>query len=189
MLHQLARSSGSAPVTAFAIDAGRFAAPWQGRVVAIGDAAARCASLGNANLSLAAAQILLLLDLLPGGSAPFAEVGEYNRRATLLADDARDFVRCQQGVAGSHRLAQRIDQFRRRGWVPELAEGIIPLDHWAQLLTGLGYGPGTLPRAAAMPAEALAAQVAQRDRRHLAQVARARPYADWLAADPMRRNG
>lgn len=162
---------------AVAFAPGRLHRPWHGRVVAIGDAAARFEPLGGLNLHLAASQLLLLLSLLPAGEAPFAETAEFNRRAGLLADHAQDMVVVHHGGAGSPMLAQRCDQFARRGWVPELAEGCVSVDRWAQLLAGLGHGPGTLPRMAAIRARGgggsgdAAGTVAARD---------AMPYADWL---------
>lgn len=153
MQRALESASGTRVSEPIAFRPGRLDMPWQGNVVAIGDAAVRLAPLGSLNLHLAAAQILLLLDLLPRETSSFAECAEFNRRAGLLADDAQDFVRCQQRKEGSALLAQRVDQFSRRGWIPELAEGCIPADTWAQLLIGLGIKPGTLPRLQAMPQE------------------------------------
>ncbi|WP_066721531.1 tryptophan 7-halogenase [Sphingomonas pituitosa] len=189
MLRSLAAASGAAPGAPFRIRPGRRTTPWQGKVLAIGDSAARFAPLGSGNLHLAAAQISLLLELLPSGTAPFAEAGEYNRRASLLIDDAHDFVRCQQGGAGSAALAQRIDQFRRRGWVPALSEGLIAVDRWSQLLMGLGHGPGVLPRARAIPQETLEGMARQRHQQRSAQLELARPYAEWIAARHSRKAG
>lgn len=180
VLDGLATASGGTPGAAFAIASGRREHAWHGRIVAIGDAAARFAPSASLNLHLAAAQILLLLDLLPSGAAPFAEAGEYNRRTALLADHALDVAAALQGGGGSALLAQRSDQFARRGWVPELAEGLVSVDFWAQLLAGLGHGPGRLPRRAAMPDAAVAAAAEARQRAHAALLADAQPYARWL---------
>lgn len=176
MQRVLAAASG-APVTApIAFRPGRLERPWQGRVVALGDAAARLAPLGGLNLHLAAAQILLLLDLLPSGPAPFAERGEYNRRSALLADHAQDYVLCQQRQRGGPLLAQRMDQFGRRGWLPDLAEGCVSVDNWAQLLLGLGVTPGRLPRLQASNAEEVARAARARQEQRLRILATAKPY-------------
>lgn len=176
MQRALADVSGATVTGPVAFRPGRLAQPWQGRVVALGDAAVRLAPLGGLNLHVAAAQILLLLDLLPGGAAPFVERVEYNRRAALLADHAQDYVLCQQGQQGSPLLAQRIDQFGRRGWLPDLVEGCVPVDHWAQLLLGLGVTPGELPRLQARNAGDVASAARARQEQRWTMVATAKPY-------------
>ncbi len=176
MQQALEAASGAPATQPIAVRPGRLGTPWQGHVVAIGDAAARLAPLGSLNLPLAAAQILLLLDLLPSGTSPFAECAEYNRRAGLLADHAQDFVLCQQGRQGTALLAQRVDQFSRRGWIPELAEGCMPTDAWAQLMIGLGIEPGKLPRLRAMDQEEVASATRARYANRSRLVSTAGPY-------------
>lgn len=182
VLDAFASAAGAIPDPVFSIAPGRLATAWQGRVVAIGEAAARFAPTAGLNLHLAAAQILLLLDLLPCGTPPFVETAEYNRRSALLAQDALDFVACLHGGIRSPALAQRIDQFARRGWVPVLAEGCVSVDLWAQLLAGLGHGPGKLPRRTAMPEAEAAAAAAARARTRATRLAGAVPYARWRAS-------
>ncbi len=176
MQQALEAASGAPATQPVAVRPGRLGEPWRGRVIAIGDAAARFAPLGSLNLHLAAAQILLLLDLLPGGTSPFAECAEYNRRAGLLADHAQDFVLCQQGKQGTALLEQRVDQFSRRGWIPELAEGCVPADAWAQLMIGLGFEPGKLPRLRAMSDEEVTSATRARQANRSRLLSAARPY-------------
>lgn len=176
MRQTLEAASGAPATLPVVIQPGRLGTPWLGRVVAIGDAAARFAPLGSLNLHLAAAQILLLLELLTGGTSPFVECAEYNRRAGLLADHAQDFVLCQEGKQGTPFLAQRIDQFRRRGWIPELAEGCVSVDAWAQLMMGLGIEPGELPRLIAMNKEEVHGFIRARQAKVSRLLTAARPY-------------
>lgn len=176
MRQALEAASGAPATPPVVFRPGRLSTPWLERVVAIGDAAARFAPLGSLNLHLAAAQILLLLELLPGGTSPFVECAEYNRRAGLLADHAQDFVLCQEGKHGTPFFAQRIDQFRRRGWIPELAEGCVSIDAWAQLMIGLGIEPGELPRLRAMNKKEVAGVIRARQARQSRLLTAARPY-------------
>ncbi|OYW90895.1 MAG: hypothetical protein B7Z23_09090, partial [Pseudomonadales bacterium 32-61-5] len=178
---QLAKLAGEVPEAPIALHPGRAAEPWAGRVVAIGDAAATFEPLGWANLHLAAWQILLLLELLPGKGDDPVERAEYNRRATLLAGHAHDFVVAHHGHGeASATLALRRDQFAHRGWLP-IAEGdSIPLDLWAQLFIARQSGPGPLPRLISTSARERHRVEDEHRRRVALAVASACPYPVWL---------
>lgn len=175
---RLAQASGGEPGDCIPFTAGIAPAPWVGRTVAVGDAAVCLEPLGWLNLHVAAWQILLLIELLPGVQIHPAERAEFNRRAVLLATHAQDFVAAQHGYnKGSPALALRLDQFAHRGWLPIVEEDSIPLDAWAQLLIGQCRGPGKLPRLMALGnAERDASEINNRRRVERA-IAAGHPYA------------
>ena len=178
-----------------AVASWRLEEAWRGNVVAIGDGAASLPPLGGAILQLAAAQIELLLAHIPAREIEPLERREYNRRAAMLADNARDFVAahfapasCPPGIfweeaAKAERpasLTHRIEDYVRRGRVPFHEEDIAGRAMWKALLGALGYRGAASPRAAAMaPDRAAAMREAQR-RRDAAAVAAALPYPEWI---------
>lgn len=162
---------------------------WIGNVVAIGDAAACLHPLLGLPLDLAHRQIDLLLEMLPGRVVEKAERLEYNRRAALIADSARD---CQAAfyaaprarqifgaTSPSDRLDATLDQFRRRGRIPLWEEAPFLKQELAALFRALGLGEGSMPIAHSLDPDAAAREFAEKAR---AAVAFAPPYAQWLSS-------
>ena len=172
-----------------ALDPGRMERAWIGNVVALGDAAATFEPLSWLNLDLAHRQLALLLELLPGREPDLRESVEFNRRAAIMADRARDFLGAHYAAPGaahlgplerSPELALALDQFHRRGRLPFLEEMPLAVQEISALLEALGHPPGESVLArAADPREAEAA------RREFATRANAAlnavpPYGAWL---------
>ena len=166
------------------------AEPWLGNVVALGDAAAWLEPTGGFALDLAHRQLQLLLELLPGRGVHPLERAEFNRRARLMAEQARDALAAHYacpaaaGVYGgpdvSPDLDLVLDQWTRRGRVPFLEESPLLTQEWASLLHALGFpaAEGTLARAegqrqADARARAFAGEVA-------AALRSAPPYDEWM---------
>ncbi|MBD8678604.1 tryptophan 7-halogenase [Sphingomonas sp. CFBP 13720] len=173
-----------------AIANGRRQVAWDGRVVAIGDAAAMLPPLGWANLHLAVLAIELLVELLPGRAIDPLERAEWNRRFGRAADATCDFVAAHlAGLPSTHPLAPaqspllalRIAEFVRRGRIPYVEEDAVPRDLWIQLLTATGITPGISARVAATDPTTRAAARSAHDRRIAQAVAMAEPYPAWLA--------
>lgn len=165
---------------------GRLAQPWQGDVVAIGDAAAAFEPIGWCNLHLAICQIELLLELLPGRDIHPLERAEYNRRAGLMADRVRDFVAAHHSLlrpelVRSPALTLTLREFQRRGRLPFFEEETIARDLWLQLLAGIGIKPGPSPRIAAMTPDAMAAAREAQIRRNRTALGASHAYPSWLS--------
>jgi tryptophan halogenase len=186
----LVSALGETPVNAFALDPGRAERSWVGNVVALGDAAATFEPLGWLNLDLAHRQLALLLELLPGREPNARERDEYNRRAALMADRARDVVAAHYfapgaaglfpGIEPSAELALTLDQFRRRGRIPIFEETPLLPEEWASMLMALG-----LPMSVSQLAKAQGPEAEQRARAALAARCKAATeiapkYPVWL---------
>ncbi len=181
---------GETPAAALALDPGRAREAWVGNVIGLGDAAATFEPLGWLNLDLAHRQIALLLALLPGREPDPRERAEYNRRAALMADRARDIVATHYAAPGaaalfghvhpSSELVLALDQFRRRGRVPFFEDMPLLAQEWATLLHALGLPSveGALARAGD-PAQAERARATHAARCDAA-VRAAPPYGQWL---------
>ena len=169
---------------------GRRRNAWVGNVVAIGDAAARFGPLLGLPLDLAHRQLGLLLDMLPGSTIEPAERAEFNRRSGLMADAVRDtlgLIYASPRAAGrfapatpSDRVAQTIDQFRRRGRAIAWEEPPFLKQELAMLIEALGFekGEGLPDDVDAGQAQAMGRDLEQRLR---SAIAYAPPYAQWMA--------
>ena len=168
---------------------GRAAVPWLGNVVALGDAAARLEPLGGIAQDLAHRQLALLLELLPGRTPDPSERAEYNRRASLMADRAADWLAAHYaapaaaklfpGLARSAELERALDQFTRRGRTPFTEEAPMLVQEWGTLLHALGLPTGEGPLAAARSGSGEDAARAFAARAEAA-LRVAPPYAEWM---------
>lgn len=147
---------------------GRWAQPWSGNCVAIGDSAVAVEPLEWTNLHLVHSQIDRLVSMMPGRDCAPVELGEYNRQCNSEADRIRDFI-CLHYVA-AHRdgpfwrdagaieppdsLAHTLSLFAERGRLPYHEEETFARDGWLAVLFGQGVEPRrTDPLADIVPAE------------------------------------
>ncbi len=165
---------------------------WAGNVIAIGDAYAQFEPLGWLNLDLAHRQLDLLLQILPGANSGAEERNAYNRRATLMADGARDAVAAHfMGIAAkalcpdvtaSAELDILIDQFQRRRRIAFFEESPFGTNEWLSLLDAIGI----YSKHSALEKAADGALMQQRQNDHLNhidRIAKVVPrYEDWLRA-------
>ncbi|QZH75679.1 MAG: tryptophan 7-halogenase [Erythrobacter sp.] len=186
---QVMAALGGAPVArAVGFVPGRAKESWIGNVVALGDAAALFEPLGNLNLDCALRQLDLLLELLPGLDIAEGERAEFNRRANLLADGARDLVAAHYAapraaalfdpLSHSPELELALDQFTRRGRSPFFEEWPITEQERAALFAAVGIPRGA-PAVSPPPnpqAERILAAKAQ------AALQATPPYQQWLAS-------
>jgi len=134
---------------------GRAERPWVGNVVALGDAAASFEPLAWLNLDLAHRQLALLLELLPGREPDPRERAEFNRRAAMMADRARDVLGAHYAAPGAAHLAipggplarspeldLALDQYHRRGRLPFFEEMPFAVQEFSALLEALGHPAG-----------------------------------------------
>ena len=176
---------------------GRQVRPLAGNVLALGDAAAVAGPLGLPGFALACSHLALALDLLPARVPEPLLTAEYNRRATLRADEVRDHAAAFYAVTSPrggefwHPLRQRpapeplaalLVQFRQRGTLPPLTEEAVARSTWIQTLIGLGIRPvRTDPIALSVPAATADAAI-ERLRGAVAALPATLPrYADCLA--------
>ena len=161
-----------------------------GSIIAPLNAAARFGPLLGLPLDLAHRQLGLLLDMLPGSTIEPAERAEFNRRSGLMADAVRDtlgLIYASPRAAGrfapatpSDRVAQTIDQFRRRGRVISWEEPPFLKQELAMLIEALVFekGEGLPDDVDAGQAQAMGRDLEQRLR---SAIAYAPPYAQWMA--------
>lgn len=152
-------SLGAEPSAMVPFSPGRAEAAWLGNVVALGDAAVRLEPLGGIAQDLAHRQLALLLELLPGRTVDPSERAEYNRRASMMADRAADWVAAHYsapaaatafpGLVRSAELERALDQFTRRSRTPYAEEAPMLVQEWGTLLQALGLPSGEGPLAAA----------------------------------------
>ena len=185
----VARHLRAAPAEVVSYLPGRAAAPWLGNVIALGDAAVRLEPLGGIAQDLAQRQLALLLELLPGRTIDPKERAEYNRRVSLMADRAADWLAAHYaapaaatlfpGLSRSAELERALDQFSRRGRTPFVEEAPMLVQEWGALLRALGLpaGEGALAAAESGSSENAARSLAVRAE---AALRRSPPYADWL---------
>lgn len=185
-------SLGTPAVAAVQLAPGRVAEPWLGNVIAIGDASARFEPLGPYHLDLAHRQIDLLLEMLPGRVFEPLERAEYNRRSVMMMEAVREMLAlhfaCPRAksvfgeLALPGRVADEIDQFKRRGRMLFREESPLLSQERFALMVALGFKPGLPP--AARHADGAAEEEARQDfaSRARAAVDFAPPYAQWLAS-------
>lgn len=190
--HEAVSALGADPIAVVPVSPGRVTEPWQGNVIALGDASAQFEPLADLNLDLAHRQLALLLEMLPGREIEPLERAEYNRRAGLMMDRARDLLafhyaaprarRTFGGVEVPEAVNIALDQFVRRGRLPFQEESALLREEETDLLGALGFERGVSPQEAATDAgeyEAAQAEFSDLARRALEL---APPYAEWIAA-------
>jgi len=185
----VARSLGAEPAAIVPLEPGRAEAPWLGNVVALGDAFARLEPLGGIAQDLAHRQLALLLELLPGRTVDPSERAEYNRRASLMADRAADWIVAHYaapaaaalfpGLDRSAELQRALDQFVRRSRTPFFEDAPMLVQEWGALLHALGFNPqqGSMGLARDASGDEAARLFAGRAETALRA---APPYAEWL---------
>lgn len=186
---QAVNALGAPPAVEHELAPSRCREPWLGNVVAVGDAAARLEPLGGLPLDLAHRQLGLLLEMLPGRTIEPLERAEYNRRAALMMDGARDTLVMHYAAPRAidvfeaetpHAVEQTIDQFMRRGRVPFREEFPLMTEEVMTLLSALGFAAGTPPQHRNTDARELEARGAQAAAKARAAVEFAPPYAQWM---------
>ncbi|WP_288935781.1 tryptophan 7-halogenase [uncultured Sphingomonas sp.] len=174
----------------------RQVAPFAGKVLALGDAAAALGPFGWLGLPLALAQLEIALELMPARGDGPQLAAEYNRRAGLAADHMHAYaaawylagpgragpfwhpLRCR---AGPPELDRALEQFARRGTLPPVEEAMIPRSAWQQMLIGLGIRPERVdPIAASVPHASAVAALTHLRRAVEALPARLPPYPHYL---------
>lgn len=130
--------TGTAVLGAGPIRPGRRREPWQGNILALGDAAAAMGPLCCTGFALALANLSLALSLLPGRDLPPLLLAEYNRRAGLRADRLADLLSAHHHLAGHAParpgLAHTLAQFARRGFLPHFEEESVGPERWLAVL-------------------------------------------------------
>ncbi len=139
-----------------AIAPGRLIAPFDGKVLAIGDAAVQPGPLGRMGFTLALTQLALIRELMPARDPEPLLVAEINRRAGERADRLRDFLAAHYHGGGRttgpfwHRLDRLarpasldrlLTQFARRGQIVSDDEETVSRDAWLAVLLGQGIRP------------------------------------------------
>jgi len=141
---------------AISLSQGRWAEPWVGNCVAIGDSAVTVEPLEWTNLHLAHSAIDRLVAMMPDRSFNPVELWDYNRQVAAEADRVRDFLIAHY-VAGEKRsepfwkgvstrelpqsLAHTLTQFSERGRFPFYEEETFSRSSWLAVLLGQGVRP------------------------------------------------
>ncbi len=185
------RALGAEPSEMVTLAAGCARDAWAGNVVALGDAAASFEPLGHLNLDLAHRQLGLLLEMLPGRTIEPLERAEFNRRATLMAQQVRDTLATHYSAPRARKvfgekplpesLLHVLDQFTRRGRLPFRDEAALLNQEYIALLGALGFPAGVTPQALSQnPREAQAAR-ATFEAQAQAALQFAPPYQQFMA--------
>lgn len=152
----------------FPVRQGRWAEPWAGNCVAIGEAAVTIEPLEWTNLHLVHNQLDRLVSMLAGRDCAAVELAEYNRQCGAEGDRIRDFV-CLHYLASRRdepfwkeaaaieppeTLAHSLSLFAERGRLPYYEEETFSRDSWLAVLLGQGFEPRrTDPLADIVPAD------------------------------------
>jgi tryptophan halogenase len=157
--------------------------------VALGDAAVQLEPLCGFAADLAHHQLDLLLELLPGREIHPLERAEFNRRAELMADRARDVLaahchapsmRAFSEMVLSDELQLALEQFTRRGRVPFFEESPLLTQECASMLGALGYELGEGAMALAADMREMESEARAFADRADAALRAAPPYREWL---------
>ncbi len=183
---------GKDPVAVMPVSPGSVAEPWQGNVIALGDASAQFEPLANLNLDLAHRQLDLLLEMLPGREIEPLERAEYNRRAGLMMDRTRDLLAFHYATPRARRVFGEVevpeavqtalDQFVRRGRMPFHEESALLREEEMDLLGALGFERQMSPQEGASDPEGIEAGEAEFAALARRALEAAPPYAEWIAA-------
>ena len=168
---------------------GRRRSLWQGNCVAIGLSGGFLEPLESTSIDLIQSGILNLVALFPHAGIEEGDRREYNRLMDCEFARIRDFLvlhyvanrrsedfwRAMREMPIPDSLAEKIDDFRGRGLLPDYAQGLFQPPSWIAVLLGQGIAPeGWDPRANAMPEDELA-NVLARIRERVAQDVAAMP--------------
>lgn len=175
---------------------GRWAEPWLGNCVAIGDAAAAVEPLESTNLHLAFSAIDRLIASMPDSACSPIELWDYNRQATAEIDRVRDFLimhylvsnrptdafwKDASSVEAPPSLRHTLSQFRERGRLPYYEEETFSRDSWLAVLLGQGVIPRRIdPLVDSVPREQSESAVETIERNISLFVQSLPPYAQFL---------
>jgi tryptophan halogenase len=127
------------------------------------------------------------LELLPSRQFNPTELGEFNRRWTLITEQVRDLTALlgtavEGGTELPDSLATRIDQYRYRGRLPYQEDEVLSRDDWTSALIGMGIIPEHVdPSAAGVPLDQ-ATEAMEKLARELAEFTAGAPaYPEYLA--------
>lgn len=141
---------------------GRRRSLWHGNCVAIGLSGGFLEPLESTSIDLIQSGILNLVELFPYAGIEDGDRREYNRRMDGEFARIRDFLvlhyvanrrkeefwRAMRDSPLPESLAEKIDDFRRRGLLPDYADGLFQPVSWIAVLLGQGIEPeGWDPRA------------------------------------------
>ncbi len=180
---------GGTPIGSINLGRSHCREPWIGNVVALGDAAARFEPLAGLPLDLAHRQLALLLEMLPGKAIEPLEREEFNRRAALMMQGARDAVslhycapqaRNQFNVEIPLQVERAVDQFTRRGRLPFQEEAPFQSFETMSLMAALGIVPGIAPQFSAMSDQETSALQRSSANKAAQAVQFAPPYQQWM---------
>ncbi len=190
-----AAAMGTVPGEVIAFTPGRLREIWTGNVIAFGDAAVTFEPLHSSNMTLAHAQILLFLDLLPGRDIAPLERVEFNRRATAMADRMRDYIALFQcaptppdgpywhdasSLLRSDSLSLTLSEYRKRGRLPFFEDDILPRDAWLSAMACIGMEPGRNALWRSLSPEETQRRTIEQQSRSCAALGLAPPYQIWL---------
>jgi tryptophan halogenase len=185
----IADALGSEPATIVPFAPGRLDAAWLGNVIGLGNSVAELEPLGGIAQDLAHRQLALLLELLPGRHVDPSERAEFNRRSSLMADRAADWVAAHYAPPAptaqfpaldlSPELFRTLDQFTRRGRIPFAEEAPMLVQEFGALLQAVGVlrGEGPLRAAGEDSGEAAARAF---EARATAALRGAQLYGEWM---------
>ncbi len=144
---------------------GRMARPWNGNVVALGEAAMHVPLSDGMGLSHAIEDILRLIALLPRPNAAGDERAEYNRRTRIAQDAMADWRSLNFATDASSRpdtLTALLDAFAARGRVATTELDPIPTGAWLSRLMVLRPMPRRVdPTALALPDSIIQSTIAR----------------------------
>lgn len=155
--------------------AGRRARSWQGNCIAVGLSSGFLEPLESTSIYLIQVAIMAFTQLFPGRQPEPALVDEFNRLVDYEYDRVRDFLilhyhlntredgalwrRCRD-MPVPDSLREKMEMFRRRGFVERYRFGLFAPPSWISVFMGQGLEPeGVDPFAANMTMEAVTARM------------------------------
>lgn len=136
-------------------------------------------------LSLSLRLLALLIDLLPGREPEPLLIGEYNRRAKTIIDDAFSFAATFDIALDreTDSAADALAAFGHNGRLPPDCGELLGVGAWQSLLTGLGIRPTRAdPLARSVPAQRGPSALHEWQRQVAGLAGRMPSYATWLNA-------
>ena len=142
------------------------AAPWQGRIIRMGEAACRLPPVEGFDLRVVQAGLETFGALLPGGSSAFPEMAEYNRQMRDIYQCLADFAALAflppgaspENISASLRL--RLENFTSRGRIILMDGESMNRESWSGALIASGWQMRRADaHAAALPAERVRSQL------------------------------
>ncbi|NNC72098.1 MAG: tryptophan 7-halogenase [Sphingomonadaceae bacterium] len=169
---------------------------WNRNCVAIGLSGGFLEPLESTSIDLIQSGILNLIELFPEKSCATTDIDEYNRLMDLEFERIRDFLmlhyvatqrddaplwRDMRNMVWPDSLGEKIEAFRKRGFVPEYESGLFQPPSWLSVFIGQNVLPETYdPRVDRMPEGELTGHLERISRTISSEIERTEAHSDFI---------